>query len=93
MKLIPSKLFLEQLDNLSSSGKNLIKSKLFLIKKNPFRFKQIHNSQYLVFRVRFSDNKKEKRLIYLVKKDEIKLLCILDRDKNYSDLVKYLDNQ
>jgi mRNA-degrading endonuclease RelE of RelBE toxin-antitoxin system len=88
--LKPTHFFLEQLDNLSYKSKQILKEKIELIKINPTRNKRILGYNLFLFRIRFSDSKKEKRLIYLLDKKEIKILCILDRDKNYKDLKKYL---
>ena len=88
--LKPSYFFLEQLDDLDKKSKKIIDKKLQLAKKNPYRFKRIHGYSLFLFRIRFEDNKREKRVIYLIDKPFIKVLCILDRDKDYKDLKKYL---
>jgi len=90
-QLIPSKDFLKQLEKLDSHAKQIIKDKIQLIKQNPFRFKKIHSKRFSrVFRIRFSINKKETRLIYVFAKPNIILVCLLDRKKDYKDLEKYL---
>jgi len=38
----------------------------------------------------FEDLRKEKRLVCLVEGSQVILLCLLDRDKEYRDLEKYL---
>jgi len=88
--LIPTLLFLKQLDDLSYKSKQILKEKLKLLKINPIRNKRIFGYNLFLFRIRLSDSKKEKRVIYLLNKKEIKILCILDRYKNYKDLKKYL---
>lgn len=88
--LIPTRFFLEQLDELTNNTKELLEEKLLLVKTNPYRNKRIQGYNLFLFRIRFEDSKKEKRLIYLVDKPKIKILCILDRDKEYKDLNKYL---
>jgi len=88
--LKPSYFFLEQVQGLSDEAARLVEEKLKLIKVNPFRYKRIHGYNLFLFRIRFEDNRKEKRIIYLVDKPDVKLLCILDRDKEYKDLKKYL---
>jgi hypothetical protein len=55
-----------------------------------FWHKRIHFSNLLLFRIRFSDYGKELRLVYLVEGSTVKLLFILDRDKGYASLDKYL---
>lgn len=89
-ELIPTQFFLEQLDGLTNKTKELLEEKLLLIKDNPYRNKRIQGYNLFLFRIRFEDLRKEKRLIYLVDKPNIKLICILDRDKEYKDLDKYL---
>ena len=89
-KLKPSNFFLGQIEDLSKEAANIIAEKLILIKQNPYRYKRIQGYKRFLFRIRFQDNKKEKRIIYEVDKPEVKILCILDRDKEYKDLKKYL---
>jgi len=88
--LKPSKLFLKQSDFLSIKAKTQLEQKLLLTKQNPFRNKRIQGFNLFLFRIRFSDDHKEKRVIYLINKNEIILVCILNRDNNYSDLKRYL---
>ncbi|MFH0874485.1 MAG: hypothetical protein V1859_00980 [archaeon] len=88
--LKPTQFFLEQLDELSSKAKGILKEKLLMLKENPFRFKRIQGFNLFLFRIRFEDSRKEKRVIYLVDKPDVKILCILDRDNDYKDLKKYL---
>jgi len=83
-------LFVEQLDELSPDSKRILNNKIKLIKSNPFRNKRIQGYHLPLFRIRFEDNRKEKRMIYLVDKPCIKLICIIDRDKDYKDLEEYL---
>ncbi len=86
----PSHFFLQQIDEISDEAAKLIERKLRLAKINPFRNKRIHGYSLFLFRIRFEDNRKEKRVIYLVDKPFVKVICILDRDKEYKDLRKYL---
>lgn len=88
--LKPSYFFLEQLNDLSYDAKKLIDEKLKLIKINPYRYKRVTGYGLFLFRIRFKNNNKEKRIIYLVDKHFVKVLCILNRDKEYKDLKKYL---
>jgi mRNA-degrading endonuclease RelE of RelBE toxin-antitoxin system len=89
-EIIPSKFFLEQIDELSHEAARLIEEKLLLAKLNPYRFKRITGYKLFLFRIRFEDDRKEKRVIYLVDKPKVKVLCILDRDSEYKGLRKYL---
>ena len=82
--------FIKQSNNLSNKALKIIRNKIKLILKNPFRNKKLHSDNFLLFRIRFKDRNKEKRLIYLVKENTIYILCILDRDNNYKDLELYL---
>lgn len=88
--LKPTNFFLEQLDDLNEKSKRIVKGKLELAKINPYRFKRIQGYSLFLFRIRFENNKKEKRVIYLIDKPFVKVLCVLDRDKEYKDLKKYL---
>ncbi len=86
----PSKFFLKQIDEISDEAAKLIDKKLRLAKTNPYRFKRIQGYKLFLFRIRFEDERKEKRVVYLVDKPYLKIICILDRDKEYKDLRKYL---
>ena len=88
--LLPSDFFLEQVEKLSDKAARILEEKMLMLKINPFRFKRIEGQNLFLFRIRFEDNQKEKRMIYLVDKPYVKILCILDRDKEYKDLQKYL---
>lgn len=88
--LKPSAFFLEQLDGISDEAARIIDEKLKLVKINPYRSKRIRGYSLFLFRIRFSDSRKEKRIVYLIDNPYIKILCILDRDKEYKDLKKYL---
>ena len=89
-EVIPSEFFLEQIDELSDEADKLIEDKLRLAKINPFRFKRIEGYSLFLFRIRFEDNRKEKRVVYLVDKPKVKVLCILDRSSEYKQLRKFL---
>lgn len=58
--------------------------------KRLFISQRIQGYNLFLFRIRFENEHKEKRVIYLVDKPYIKILCILDRGDNYKDLKKYL---
>ena len=83
--------FKKQVSKLDEKSRKKIKSKLLLIKQNPFRFKKIHSKSInRVFRVRLKLSGKEKRLIYVVLNPRLIIVCLIDRDKGYNDLEKYL---
>ena len=89
-ELKPSHFFLQQIGELSDETKRVVENRLKLVKVNPFRNKRIHGYNLFLFRIRFEEQHREKRVIYLVDKPYVKLICILDRDKEYKDLKKYL---
>ena len=75
-ELIPSKFFLEQIDELSDEAAKLIEDKLLLAKINPYRFKRVEGYKLFLFRIRFEDDRKEKRVVYLVDKPKVKTPAI-----------------
>ena len=85
-----SKFFLGQCDELSDKAARIIEDKVKLLKTNPFRNKKIEGYPLFLFRIRFEDNQKEKRVVYLVDKPEVKILCIIDRGSGYKKLRKFL---
>jgi len=89
IKLSP--IIVEQLNELDEKTKALIWEKIKLIRENPFHFKRIHSKKFKkVFRVRMSIKGKETRLIYVLIEPNIIIACLLDRNKDYKDLEKYL---
>ena len=88
--LRPSKFFLEQVEELNDKAARIVEDKLRLLKINPFRNKKLEGYPLFLFRIRFEDNQKEKRVVYLVDKPEVKILCIIDRDSGYKKLRKFL---
>jgi|SRR3989344_2386906 len=85
------KFFIEQIKDLDDKSKRIINDKIELLKQNPYRNKRIHSKSYSkVFRIRFSIQKRETRLIYVVIEPNIILVCLLDRKNDYKDLEKYL---
>ena len=84
-------IFLNQIKDLDKKSKDIIKEKIDLIKENPFRFKRIHSRLFTkVFRVRLNIQRRESRLIYVVLKPNVILVCLLSRKNDYKDLEKYL---
>ena len=83
--------FKKQVEILDLKSKKIIYDKIQLIKENPYRYKRIHSKKFSkVFRVRFSINRKETRLVYVIVSSNIILVCLLDRKKDYKNLEKYL---
>ena len=60
-EIVPSKFFLEQIDELSDEATKLIEEKLRLAKINPYRFKRVEGYKLFLFRIRFEDDRKEKK--------------------------------
>lgn len=89
-ELIPTEFFLKQVEDLGHNGRMLIQEKLLLAKQNPFRYKRIKWYNLFLFRIRFEELRKEKRIIYLVDKKYAKVLCLLDRNNEHKDLSSYL---
>lgn len=90
-EIIPTKIFLEQLKDFDDKAKRIIKSKIELIKLNPYRYKRIHSKKFSkIFRIRLNVNNVEMRLIYVILETKIILVCFLRRDKGYKDLENYL---
>lgn len=87
--IIPSDNFYEQAEKLSSKASKILNNKIELLRINPFRNKNLKGYKRL-FRIRFKDLNKEKRAIYFVDKNYVKMVCILDRDKDYRDLEKFV---
>ncbi|MBU2639054.1 MAG: hypothetical protein KJ955_08840 [Nanoarchaeota archaeon] len=85
-----SDIFYEQAKSLSDKSKKIVEEKLNLLKINPYRNKRIHYKGLFLFRIRFEDKNKEKRIIYFVDKPYVKILCILERGKEYKDLKRFL---
>jgi len=84
-------IFKEQIERLDEKSKRIIKNKIDLIKLNPYRYKRVHSNLFSkVFRIRLTINNKENRLIYVILEPNIILVCLLDREKDYKDLEKYL---
>ncbi len=89
-KIKGSNLFYEQLDEFGEKTPRILDEKIQLLKNNPFRFKRLKH-QKILFKIRFKYKRKEKRLIYQVKKGVIELLFIINRNKDYRDLDKFLE--
>jgi mRNA-degrading endonuclease RelE of RelBE toxin-antitoxin system len=90
-EIVPSKYFLDQIRNLDEKSKRIIREKIELIRDNHYRNKKIHSKRFSrIFRVRLNINNKDKRLIYVILTPKIILACLIERDKNYKDLEKYL---
>jgi mRNA-degrading endonuclease RelE of RelBE toxin-antitoxin system len=83
--------FKDQISKQDEKTRRIIYDKINLIKENPYRYKRIRSKKYSkVFRIRFSIQNREIRLIYVILEPHIILVCLLDRTKDYKDLEKYL---
>jgi mRNA-degrading endonuclease RelE of RelBE toxin-antitoxin system len=87
-KITASNLFYSQLKLFKKKRREVIKSKILLIKQNPYRYKSLKKLK--LFRVRFSENNKDIRLIYAVEKDTVFLIGFFDRKNNYQDVKKWV---
>jgi hypothetical protein len=92
LESIPSQRFLEDLENLDQHTKDLLSEKITIAKMNPFHYRDLHAPELRLFRNRFSYQRKEKRLIYFLDGSFLRLLCILDRYKEYKDLEAHLQH-
>jgi hypothetical protein len=72
-------------------AQKILEQRLLILKTNPHRNKRIHGFKLFLFRIRFENNGKEKRVIYLLDSPNVKILFILDRNNNYKDLEEYLE--
>lgn len=89
VKLSP--VMVKQLDKLDDRSRRIIWDKIRLIEENPFHFKKIHSQRFRkVFRVRLSIQNRETRMIYVVLEPNIIIVCLLERNRDYRDLEKYL---
>ena len=90
-EFVATEFFIEQIRDLDRKSRDQIKEKINLILSDPFRFKRIHSKTvHDVFKVRLNIRSKEMRLIYAVLSPNIVLVCLLNRENNYTDLEKYL---
>lgn len=82
--------FLKQIKELSPEAARIIQLRMELARANPFRNKRVKGYSLFLFRIRFEDMHKEKRVVYLVDGSEVWALFIIDRDNDYKDVEKYL---
>ncbi len=86
-KIKATEIFLEQVKKFKDKDKKLVKEKIELIRKNPYRFKRIHSKKFSrVFRIRLNLSGREMRLVYIVASADIILVCLLERKRNYLTL-------
>jgi len=82
---------LSQIKKLDEKAKEIIYSKIKLLESNPFHFKRLTGFNKPLFRIRFKSQNLEKRLVFVVDGNLVKLICILDRKHDYNDLAKYFE--
>lgn len=80
----------KQIEQLGSRTVTQLYRKLQMVKLDPFRFKALKGFGIPVFRLRFSDQRRDMRLIYAVTANVILLLCILERSDDYRELVRIM---
>ena len=85
-----NKRFRKEINQLSEKAFRIVNDKIRLLKINPFRNKRIKGYNLFLFRIRFEDQRKEKRIIYQVDSSKVILICILDRDDDYKGLARML---
>jgi len=91
-EVVATEYFISSLEHLDEKTKRIIRSKIELVKLNPFRYKRIHSKNYSqVYRISLNLDGEESRLIYAVLGGKIIFVCILDRKHDYKDLEKYLE--
>ena len=86
-KVVPSKYFLKQFEKLNVKEKNLINSKIKLMKSNPFRFKKLVGYKN-TFEVKISVENSYSRLIYIIFLPEthnITIFGIFKRKNDFKD--------
>lgn len=75
----PTNFYLKQINEFDRKTKDILLSKMDLIKINPFRFKAIHSDFGKVFSIKFSEGHKAKRLVYLIRGNEVLICFLIDR--------------
>ncbi len=93
--LVFTKFFLKQFKKLNKKEKNLINSKLILLKSNPFRFKSL-KSYKNSFEIKISIENSYCRLIYVVylpKQNQITIFGIFKREKDFKDFKRKFENE
>ena len=91
LEIVATEYFVKQLELLPEKTKGIIKSKIELVKLDPFRYKKIYSKHIShVYRIRLNIENEETRLIYAVLANKIVFVCLLDRKNDYKDLEKYL---
>ncbi len=89
--LRPSKVFLRQVCELSESDRHFVAAKLELAKLNPFRYKSLNVPGVTkVFEIKLTLAGLYSRLIYSLEGKEIRVECIINRKRNFKDLMKLL---
>ena len=92
LDIVATDFFKEQVAQFDPKTRRVIENKIILIGQNPFRFKALHGQKVSrLFRVRLSTGGKDIRMVYGIEGRQIKLLCFVDREKDYGDLEGYLD--
>ena len=91
-EVVATDYFVKQLEGLSEKTKRIIKSKIDLVKLDPFRYKRIHSKHFShVYRIRLNIENEETRLVYALLGNKIVFVCLLDRKHDYRAMEKYLE--
>ncbi|MBR9707226.1 MAG: hypothetical protein GOV15_02200 [Candidatus Diapherotrites archaeon] len=90
-ELKPTNFFLEQIQKLSQKSRHTLKEKLLLAEQNPFRLKILRSKLFShAFRIRIKLDNTDCRIVLVLIKQELFVVCILDRKKDYKDLKQHL---
>ena len=93
-RLSHTKFFLKQFKELTEKEKDLVNSKLDILKQNPFRYKKL-NGYKNTFEIKITLNQNYSRLIYatyMPEKNYITIFGIFKRKDEFKDFKRYLEN-
>ncbi len=87
----PSKVFLDQVKELTAEERHLIAEKLELTRLNPFRYKPLSVPGLTkVFEIKITLQSLYSRIVYTLQDNEIRAECIINRKNDFKDLMKLL---
>lgn len=87
----PSRVFLEQINDLTSAERELIAEKLDLARQNPFRYKSLRVPGLTkVFEIKLTLQDRYCRVIYTIDGDRIRVEGITNRKYDFKDLLPLL---
>jgi len=90
-EVIATSFFQKQAAALDSNSKRILREKILLIKKNPFRYKRVRSKHFSrAHRVWLTIEHRTTRLVYAIIGNKVYLACLLDRGRDYQELEKRL---